>query len=420
MRFQFSLLIVCGVWLGAACAPANASGPLSLAEAQRLALQNAPQITAQAAALRAARQTSLGAAELPDPKLIVGIDNLPADGADRFNVTRDFMTMRKIGFMQDFTRGDKLRLRGERADAEVRKEAAILALTEINLKRDATLAWLESYFAQRQLALLKDLVRETDLQITAAQAALAGGRGQAAEPFAARLAAAQLADRIIDAERLVARSRANLARWIGAAAERPLAAAPAFDSLAHRHADLTGNLDSHPYLAMYAPLQAMAESDARLADAAKNPDWSLEVAYQQRGPAFANMLSIGVRIDLPIFQSRRQDPALASKLALAEQARAQAEDAKRVHAAEIANMLADWEAAKERVQRFETTLLPLSRERSAITLAAYGGGRGDLMPVIEARKGEIEIRMNHLQAQGELARAWAYLDSMLPDTKEKP
>jgi outer membrane protein TolC len=132
------------------------------------------------------------------------------------------------------------------------------------------------------------------------------------------------------------------------------------------------------------------------------------------------MFSIGVRIDLPIFQSRRQDPALASKLALADQARAQAEDAKRAHTAEIASMLADWEAAKQRVQRYETTLLPLSHERSDVTLAAYGGGRGDLMPVIEARKGEIEMRMNYLQAQGELARAWANLNSMLAEPKEKP
>jgi outer membrane protein TolC len=268
--------------------------------------------------------------------------------------------------------------------------------------------------------LLTKLVLETDLQIAAAQAALAGGRGQAAEPFAARLVVAQLADRIIDAERLAVRARANLARWIGAAAEHPLAEAPAFDTLAHRHADLTGNLDSHPTLAIYAPLQAMAESDARLAGAAKHPDWSLEAAYQQRGPEFANMFSIGVRIDLPIFQSRRQDPALASKLALVEQVRAQAEDAKRVHTAEIASMLADWESAKQRVQRYETTLLPLSRERSGITLAAYSGGRGDLMPVIEARKGEIEMRINHLQAQAELARAWANLNAMLADNKEKP
>src|SRR5258706_3431076 len=110
----------------AALALAASTGPfaqaLSLAEAQRLAAREAPLLGAQEAALRAAKEASVSAAELPDPKLIAGVDNLPLDGADRFSMSRDFMTMRNVGISQDFVRGAKLRLRGERADAEVRKE----------------------------------------------------------------------------------------------------------------------------------------------------------------------------------------------------------------------------------------------------------------------------------------------------------
>ena len=394
------------------------AAPLSLADAQRLAAANAPQLEAQDAALRAARQSSISAGEQADPKLIVGIDNLPVDTADRFSVTRDFMTMRKVGFMQEFTRDEKLKLRGSRADAEVRKEAAMLSLAEVNLRRDVALAWIERLFAERQRALLVEMSRETELQITTANAALAGGKGMAADPFAARLANAQLADRIIDSERMIARAQANLGRWIGTAAKLPLDAPPAFDQLAHRHQVLTADLDNHPHLAMYAPLEAMAESDRRLAQAAKHPDWSLEVAYQQRGPAFSNMVSIGVRIDLPIFQSRRQDPAIAAKSAMVEQIRAQAEDARRAHAAEIEAMLADWDAANKRVQRYESDLLPLAHERAETALAGYRGGRGDLAPVLEARKAEIDSRMNQLNAQADLARAWANLNFLLPDTKD--
>lgn len=399
--------------------PVGRAAPLlSLTDAQRIATSDAPQIDAQAAALRAAQQASVSAGELPDPKLIVGIDNIPTDGADRFNLTRDFMTMRKIGVMQDFTRDEKLKLRGDRAGAEVQKEAAILSLTKLNLRRDVALAWIERYFAGRQLDLVRELARESELQVTAAQAALASGKGLAADPFAARLAVAQLADRTTEAERNVARSEANLARWIGTAARQTLDAPPAFDQLVHPHPELTGNLDSHPHLAMYAPLQAMAASEMKLAEAAKRPDWSLEVAFAQRGPAFSNMLSIGVRVDLPIFQSRRQDPAVASKLALAEQVRAQAEDAKRAHAAEIEIMFADWNAAKARIQRYTAELLPLATERTAVSLASYRGGKGDLAPVLEARKGEIETRISHLMAQNELARAWALLNFLLPDKKD--
>ena len=409
------------VWIFALAAMASQAVPaLSLTEAQRLAIQDAPPVEAQAAAVRAAQASSASAGELSDPKLIVGVDNIPADGADRFNLTRDFMTMRKIGVMQDFTRDEKLKLRIDRAGAGIRKEAALLSLARVNVRRDVALAWIDRHFAERQLDLLKELARESELQIGAAQAALAGGKGQATDPFAARIVVAQLADRINDAERMVARSRSQLARWIGAAAKQPLDSPPAFDHLAHRHEDLLVDLDNHPHLAMFAPLQAMADTEVKLAREAKHPDWSLEVAYAQRGPAFSNMLSIGVRIDLPIFQSRRQDPAIAAKIALAEQIHAQTDDARRAHAAEIDAMLADWESGEKRVRRYATDLLPLAHERTEVALAAYRGGKGDLAPVLDARKGEIDARLNQLLAEGELARAWAQLNFILPDTKESP
>ena len=411
--FRLSLVALALASTVSAAAPS-----LSLGEAQRIARGDAPQIDAQAAALRAAQQASVSAGEQADPKLILGIDNIPTDGADRFNLTRESMTMRKIGVMQEFTRDEKLKLRGDLAGAQVQKEAAILSLTRLNLRRDVALAWIDRHFAERQLELVKELSRESELQVTSAEATLAGGKGRAADPFAARLAVAQLADRTTEAERNIARAQANLTRWIGNAAKQPLDTPPAFDQLAHPHQELTADLDNHPHLAMYAPLQAMADSEMKLADAAKRPDWSLEVMYAVRGPAYSNMLSIGVRIDLPIFQSRRQDPAVASKLALVEQVRAQAEDAKRAHAAEIETMLADWNAAKARLQRYTDQLLPLAVGRTAVSLASYRGGNGDLGPVLEARKGEIETRLNYVMAQNELARAWAQLNFLLPDKKD--
>ena len=410
--------ILIGSVLSLAVVTSHAAPSLSLADAQRLAAKDSPQVDAQAASLRAAQEGRVGAGELPDPKLIVGLDNVPVDGGDRFNLTRDFMTMRKIGFAQDFVRSDKLKLRGDRADAEIRKEAAKLSLAQFNLRRDVALVWIERYFAERQRSVLNELVRETELQVSTAQASLAGGKGQAADPIVARLALAQLTDRMIDSERLVARAEASLARFIGPAAKFPIDAAPVFDTLTHRHADLIAALDSHPHLAMYVPMQAMAESEIKLAEAAKRPDWSLEVAYAQRGPAFSNMVSIGVRIDLPIFQSRRQDPAIGVKVAQAEQIRAQAEDARRAHVAEIEAMLADWDAAKRRGARYNEELLPLGRERTRVALAAYGGGKSDIATVLEARKAEIDLRMNQLQAESELARAWANLNFLLPDPKD--
>ncbi|MBL8521282.1 MAG: TolC family protein [Betaproteobacteria bacterium] len=416
MRYLGFFLWACAVFLPAT----SGASPLSLAGAQRIAEQRSPSLQAQDAAVRAIRAQEASAGELPDPKLILAIDNLPTDGPDRFNLTRDSMTMRRVGVMQEFAAGDKRRLRSERATAEAQREAAVLAAARLNVRRDAAFAWLERHFAERQLAVLRELARESELQTMAMEAAVASGKAPTADPLAARLAALQVEDRILEGEKNVARATLSLERWVGTAAHAPLDAPPSFDRLSHRHEELTRELETHPHLAMYAPMQAVALAELRLADAARRPDWSLEVGFAQRGPAYSNMLSIGVRVDLPIFQSRRQDPQHLARQAQLEQARSLAADALRVHAAEVATTMADWSAAKLRVERYRARLLPLADERKAVALAAYRGGRSDLTTVIDAHKAALEIRINELTAQAELARAWAQLEAMLPETKERP
>ena len=95
-----------------AAAPADTdSRPLSLIEAVRLAADDSPAIGARRAAVESATSAIEPAGALPDPQLVAGIDNLPVNGGDAFSPTRDFMTMRKVGVMQEFPRAEKRRLR---------------------------------------------------------------------------------------------------------------------------------------------------------------------------------------------------------------------------------------------------------------------------------------------------------------------
>src|SRR5215471_1958473 len=83
-------------------APAWSQVPLTLAEALRLAEKRALGISALDAASRASREMAVAAGQLPDPVLRAGIDNLPVNGPDAFSLERDFMTMRRIGVMQEY------------------------------------------------------------------------------------------------------------------------------------------------------------------------------------------------------------------------------------------------------------------------------------------------------------------------------
>ncbi len=413
-RFARPLVCLIGLALSAPLAYAASTEPLPLAEALKIGEKISPRLAAQDAALAAASELVPRARELPDPKLRIGVDNLPVNGADRFRYDSDFMTMRKIGVMQDFPNREKRRLRGERAALERDVEAANLAAQRAGLRREIALGWLELHFAQQARAPLVELVGELQLQLDTVAAAIAAGRQNTADALALRGASVAAQDRVIEQDRTIERARYALAAWLQEDASRPLADPPDTGVFDHPPTALLANLHEHPEQRIYAEREALARTDAALAANSKKSDWSLEVAYGQRGPAFSNMISVMVSIDLPWEAEKRQDRDLAAKRLLADQAQAQTEEARRMHEAELRGFYADWQTAGVRTERFEKLLLPLARERVAVALAAYRGGRGELGTVLEARRAETETRLGLVQAQFERARAWAKLNFLLP------
>ncbi len=406
--------------VAAAVAPlasfAQDPAPLSLVEALKLAQARSPQLAAQAAAISAADSLIVSAGQRPDPQLGVGIDNLPVDGPDAFSLGRDFMTMRKIGISQEFTRTAKLQAREAKAVAERDRELAKVIGARTEMRREVALAWLDCYFLEQRLRVLRELEGETALLTEAARAALAGGKGSPADPILARTARVQVQDRIQEIARDLKRAQASLARYVGEKEiVRPLDKPPSFNVLPHAPNEFLQVLEHHPQLLLYRPLEAMARADIAQAQAAKQADWSLELAYAQRGSSFSNMLSIQAKVDLPIFSKQRQDPVIAARNEALRQVRAEREEARRMHEAEIKRMLADWETARERLKRYWQELVPLSREAAAAALAAYRSGRGNLATALEARRTVLDTRLADVQTQAELARAWAQLNFLVPE-----
>src|SRR5690242_5246313 len=81
-----------------ACGIARAAdAPLTLDEAEQLALTRQPEIAAQAAALSAAQQDADAAGALPDPMLITSVVDLPINTDERFSGTRDDFTTYSVG-----------------------------------------------------------------------------------------------------------------------------------------------------------------------------------------------------------------------------------------------------------------------------------------------------------------------------------
>jgi outer membrane protein TolC len=420
MHFCFSRLVLWHLW-AACCAVllATTSGyaaeGLSLPAAQRIAADRSRQLAAQDRAVFASREMAVAAGQLPDPTLKAGVENLPVNGTDAFSLTKDFMTMRRIGVMQEFTSAEKRQLRAEKFEQEAERTTTEKSAILATVQRDTALAWLDRYFAEAMAAVVADQANAARLEIEAAETAYRGGRGNQADIFAARSAVVMLEDRASETERRVRTAKTSLTRWVGEVADKPLGAKPDIDALVHLNThDLDTQLVTHPELATLAKQVEIARTEARLAQANKRPDVTMELIYAQRGPAYSNMVSFGVAIPLQWDQKSRQDREVAAKLALAEQAEAQREEMLRAHVAEVRNMLHEWENLKERRARYGREILPLAGQRAEAVLTAYRGARSTLSEVLAARRSEIDARLQALQLEAEQARIWAQLNFLIP------
>jgi outer membrane protein TolC len=258
---------------------------------------------------------------------------------------------------------------------------------------------------------------EARLQIEAADAAYRGGRGSQADAFAARTAVAQIDDRIAQIDRQIATAKIMLARWIGDAADEPLAGAPNLQATHIDPRSLDSMIAHHPQIEVLLRQEQVARAEAEIAQTNKRSDWSAELMYSQRGPAYSNMISINFSIPWQIDRANRQDRELAAKLAQIDQLQAQREEATRAHIAEVRSWLAQWRSGLERVARYESALLPLAAERTRAALAAYRGASGPLSAVLEARRMEIDTQLERIRLEMEAAALWAQLEYLMPDAQ---
>ncbi len=388
--------------------------PLTLQAAVATATAQSRMLEADRLQTQAAREMAVVAGQRPDPVLKLGLTNLPIDGPDRFTLGRDFMTMRSVGVMQEITRADKLRARLRLAEQEI--EAAVIAqrLTAADLQQAASIAWLERSIQESLRELLMGQKARAELEVQAAESLYRSGKGAQADVFAARSQVELIKDRITEAERGIGVAKAQLARWIGEAADRPLAARAALALPGWTRGDLRAQILEQPTIAAAAQQEALARAEAQVAQTEKRSDWSAELMYSKRGSQFSDMVSINLSVPLQWNQAQRQDRELAAKLARVEQVRALREDLQREREAEVRALLQEWASHEERLRRHDEALLPLAEQRSTAALSAYRAGPGSLPSVLEARRDAIEVHLDRLGIETEIARLWARLNFLSP------
>ena len=393
--------------------------PLSLEEALALAAARSQQLVAEDAAATAAHEQAIAAGTRPDPVLTIGVDNLPIEGPHELNLTRDFMTMRSIGIERELVGATKRDAQSALYSREAEAAEAARSLALARLQQQTAVAWFDRLFSDRATQLLVAQRASAAALVTAAELAYGNGTGTQSDVLAAHAAAARSDDAIAVVQRDVALARARLARWIGDDdALRPLAPPPPTDEVAVHHGNVEQQVASHPDLQLMLKREAVAVAAADIARAQRRPNWTVGVAYQERGSTFDDMVSVNA--SRPLRRSQRQDRLLAASLATAARARAEREEETRAHLLEAHTLIETWASNRARLERYATLLVPLAEQRVAAATTAYRTGGGSLTDVIDARTEVIDTQLEELALETETAKAWAELEYLIPDAASSP
>lgn len=373
------------------------------------ALERAPQMEVQRAALESAEALQVSAGRLPDPAMIVGVDNLPLNGPDAFSTTSDSMTMTKVGLMQSFPSGRQREGERERASAEVSLAHAELVATRAEVARQTAVAWFQLASATETRRRLEGLEDDLRLGADAARAALRAGRGSATDALGAQAAVAALKGRLLQLRGDEKRAEAELGRWIGAEAIATPGPSPSLNELPGNVETLRESAQLHALIAPLDARIAVAAADLDLARATRRPGWGVEFTYGKRGPGYSDMGQLQFTLDLPLFAKNRQSPMITARGAELRKARAERDTQIAMRRAELQQMVISWQQLGEQLQFLDDEQLALARERSRAALGGFRAGSLDARAVVDAFNSETDLLLSRAALTLDRAMAWSYL-----------
>jgi outer membrane protein TolC len=401
---MFALTRPCAValllipWIGA-----PAAGPLTLAEAERLALDYDAGVRAAQAQTRALQEQAVADGQLPDPQLSLGAMSLPADS---FSRTAEPMTQMTVGVSQAIPPGATLRHRVARGRYQAGAAEAAAALRERELLRDVRSAYLELGYQEAALGVIGE-TRELFADIVAVtQSLYRTGRNNLQDVLAAQLELSLLDDRgyALHAERDAA--RAELQRWIG-----PLAGDLSLPTTLPGLPDppdpevLQAGLEGHPLIAQASAQVAAGQSAVEIARQQYKPGWMLNLTYGQRsgrepdGMERPDLVSAMVTMDLPLFAGKRQDRRVAASIEETAGLRYQRDDVYRMLQRELEADYARWRRYHEREQGYADNILPAARNNAESALSAYRNNVTDFTTLTRAQTSALDSSLQALRTQ---------------------
>ena len=407
---RYSFVLILGVVMNTAVY-ADSGQPLTLSEAESLALEMDPGSKRFQSLAQSMQQKSVADAQLPDPQLRFGLLNFPVD---TFKRDQEPMTQIQLGVQQRFPRGNSLNIKSQRTLVDARTNEYRARNRESMLQKQVRLNWLELYYWLRAEEVITKNRTLFEQLVEVTQYHYGAGRSNQQDVIRAQLELSRLDDRLINIKTMQEKSSAELAVLIG----RKMETITLPDELPQISDDfiletLHAQLKSHPMMQVAQSQVEVSNKNVALAREAYKPGWMLGVNYGIRdgqnpnGSDRADFLSIGVTVDVPLFREKRQDRQLkASQYTLG--ASKQMLDQQYLKLKQMLDKdYVDWKRLDERHRFYQDKLIPQAEQNSEASLFAYQNDRTDFPTLMRARIRALETHLKSIRINVDRVKAQA-------------
>ncbi|WP_288367765.1 TolC family protein [uncultured Alcanivorax sp.] len=430
MKIFVTMLFILPLGIGSVIAFAQSlPETLTLDEAITLAIDTDPWLTGSQYTQQALTDEATAAATLPDPRMSLMAGNFPVD---TFDLNQEAMTQLSVGISQMFPRGDSLSL-AQQQKQQLAEQHPLLRLDR-RAKVGATVSqlWLEVFKAQESIRLIEQdrALFEQLVDVAEASYSSALGRARQQDVIRAQLELTRLSDRLTVLRQQQQAAQKLLSEWIGAPATVPLAPVLPTQSLsrplsaptieyANEHTRYEW-IRHHPALRALDQRIDATQTGVDLAKQKYKPEWGLTAQYGYRdndpmGRDRADLLSIGVNFDLPIFTGNRQDKEVSAAVNRTEAIKTEKHLLGRRLMAELETASVQLARLDERQALYADQLLPQMAEQAEASLSAYNNDDGDFAEAVRARIAELNTKIDALAIAVDRQKTIAQINYLLAE-----
>lgn len=375
-------------------AAAREDDALTLDDAQAAAEADAPAVASSSARVAIAHADTGIAGMFPNPRLGIG-------GGVNYLVVADFFILLPIFGQRETTE--------EAASAEERAVEAGVAVTRLDARLAAALAWIELWSAERDIGLASEDATRRDTLHDIAVARFEEGDGTELDVLRTRADAlrAHAESRALEGARSAARARLSAALGASEVPAWATVGEPTPDAI---ELPALGDLDtivaSHPVALRFGASSHAADAGVERAHRARWPLFGISVSDWVSRATESSDLRVLVTFEVPIFD----EPRIERAEAVRDAARADADGAMVLLRAGVVAARAELEATLDRCASEEGDVLPATREAADLAVEAYESGALDLSGTLSAAQLRLEAERRVLRCSADRGRGWARLE----------